>query len=167
MLHRSRHLAALALPTTLQPAPCLQHIIMALGAATDAQLASLATPLYERSRHLAEQDEFKVRLASMYSGFLNTDTVLENENSQATQSAWPMPSVGFSFLISRPRGSSSRAPLSVWGGASVTRRCSTCTGWIATASTRPICTRSASPPRTGSSWRSGGGRGGTFTHAIG
>lgn len=87
MLHRSRHLAALALPTTRQPASCLQHIIMALGAATDAQFASLATPLYERARHLAEQDEFKVRLASMYSGFLNTDTVLENENSQATQSA--------------------------------------------------------------------------------
>lgn len=61
MLHRSRHLAALALPTTLQPAPCLQHIIMALGAAADPQFASLATPLYERARQLAEQDELKVR----------------------------------------------------------------------------------------------------------
>lgn len=62
MIQRSRYMSSLALPTTSQPAACLQYAIMASGATTDPQFAGLITPLYERARALADGDEMKVCL---------------------------------------------------------------------------------------------------------
>lgn len=61
MLHQARYVASLQLSPDLQPPACLQHAVMAAGAWVSSEHRSLAVPLYEKARALAEADEAKVR----------------------------------------------------------------------------------------------------------
>lgn len=60
MMHRLPYMSSLRLPSAHQPPACLQHAIMAIGACTHPEYASMATPIYRRARALAEIDEMEV-----------------------------------------------------------------------------------------------------------
>lgn len=60
VLHQARYLASLHLPSQIQPAICLQYIVLALGATISATYRPLAEPFYKRSRQYLEADELKV-----------------------------------------------------------------------------------------------------------
>lgn len=74
MIHRLRYMSSLRFPPALQPPACLQHAIMAIGACTHPEYASMATQIYRRSRALAEMDEMEVCQMSTYpSTYLSPD----------------------------------------------------------------------------------------------
>lgn len=60
MLHPSRYLASLYLPTHMQPPMCLQYAVMALSASLSPAYSSLAQAFYRRARYYLEQDEMRV-----------------------------------------------------------------------------------------------------------
>ncbi|KFY08415.1 hypothetical protein V492_06239 [Pseudogymnoascus sp. VKM F-4246] len=59
MLHRSRYMASVLLPSPMRPPMCLQYIVMASAAATTEKFRNLATPFYQRARAYAESDEMR------------------------------------------------------------------------------------------------------------
>jgi hypothetical protein len=60
MLHQGSFTASLHLPPHMRPPMCLQYIVLATGATTDAAYRHLAEPFFQRARVYAEADELKV-----------------------------------------------------------------------------------------------------------
>ncbi|KAF4981973.1 hypothetical protein FZEAL_2319 [Fusarium zealandicum] len=59
LLHPSRYLASLYLPSHMQPPMCLQYMVLALAATASPPHKQLSQPFYRRARQYLEADELK------------------------------------------------------------------------------------------------------------
>ncbi|WQF85222.1 hypothetical protein CDEST_10236 [Colletotrichum destructivum] len=62
MIHRTRYIMSLSLPSHMRPPMCLQYIVMAWGAEIGNTHRSLAIPFYNRARAYAQADEVNASL---------------------------------------------------------------------------------------------------------
>lgn len=61
LIHKHRYLAALHLPSHMQPPACLRYAVWTTAASISAEYACYEDVLYERARRYIEQAEMKVR----------------------------------------------------------------------------------------------------------